>query len=171
MVCLVRSLLIRNLGADSHISWPGNRDPQPPIRPFLTRKSCSLDRGGWMTPRGGCRPTDPPRSRKIFLIFDLRNFGLSARLRLKKLSVWARLAGFLSNRATCKTDPDTLERAEGLDFRHRFWTRLQQVSALNVEITALLVGTVGSALQNYPQLTSRELRRTSWSHCLNTSIV
>ena len=62
---LLRNLLIRNLGADFQISWPGNRDSQAPRRPFLRRISCSLEREGWMTPPGGCRPPEPPRSRKI----------------------------------------------------------------------------------------------------------
>ena len=100
--CVVRNSLIRNVDPDSVISWPGNRDPQSRKRPFLGRIFCSLERGGWMTPRGGCRPAEPPRSRKIFSIFGLRNFGLSARFRLKKLSVWPILGGFLSNGATCR---------------------------------------------------------------------
>ena len=41
---------------------------------------------------------------------------------------------------------------------------------LNVKMTAPLVGTVGSALQNYPQWTSPELRRTSGNHFASTSI-
>ena len=62
----LRNLLIRNLGADFHISWPGNRDSQAPKRPFLNRISCSLEREGWMTPRGGCAPPNPPARERFF---------------------------------------------------------------------------------------------------------
>ena len=35
------------------------------------RRFCSLERGGCMTPRGGLRPPEPPRSRKILVGFWL----------------------------------------------------------------------------------------------------
>ena len=92
----IRNLLIRNLGADFQISWPGNRNSQLPKTPFLKWISCSLEREGWMTPRGGCRPPEPSRSRKMFLIFGLRNCPVSGRFGAKKSSMWTRLGGFLS---------------------------------------------------------------------------
>ena len=67
---LIRNLLIRNVGADSVISWPGNRDPQSPGRPFLRGK----DRAAW---KGGMDPLEgaaaPPNHllRIMFLMFDL----------------------------------------------------------------------------------------------------
>ena len=38
-----------------------------------------LGKGGWMTPRGGCAPREPPRSRKIFLSVDFDVFLLCFR--------------------------------------------------------------------------------------------
>ena len=93
---LLRNLLIRNLGADFQISWPGNRHSQPPKGPFSKWLLCSLEREGWMTPRGGCRPPELSRSRHFFFNFDSRTFGISDRFLAKKLSVWARTGGFLS---------------------------------------------------------------------------
>ena len=61
VACLLRKLLIRNIGADSAISWPGNRDSQPPIRPFLGRMCCSSERWGMDDPRGGAAaPANTP---------------------------------------------------------------------------------------------------------------
>ena len=72
VACLLRiNLLMRNLGADSVISWPRNRDPQARKRPFLGRIFCSLERRGWMTLGGAAAPPNPP-ARKRFLDFWLK---------------------------------------------------------------------------------------------------
>ena len=69
---LLRNLLIRNVGPESCIFWPGNRESRPRKDSFLGRKFCSLERGGCMTPRGGCMTPGgaaaprTPRSRKRF---------------------------------------------------------------------------------------------------------
>ena len=49
---LTRNVLIRNVGADVRMSWPGNCDPQLPKRPFLGGN----DLAGW---KGGA-PRAPP---------------------------------------------------------------------------------------------------------------
>ena len=43
---LVRNLLIRNVGADSVISWPGNRDPQPPEKTISCKNILQLGNEG-----------------------------------------------------------------------------------------------------------------------------
>ena len=70
---------------------------------FKTYKEIlQLGKGGMDDPSGGLLPPrPPPRSRKMFSIFGLRNVDFSARFWCKKLSVWLILGGFLSDRATC----------------------------------------------------------------------
>ena len=46
-------------------------------------------------------------------------------------------------------------------FYAKFWKFYMAVWALNVKLTGPLVVTAGSALENYPWWTSRELQRTS----------
>ena len=77
------------------LAWKSR--PSVPKRRFLGRTCCSLERGGGTTPSGGLRPSKPPVS-EDFLNFGLRNVGVWARFWLKKLSVWPRFGGFLSER-------------------------------------------------------------------------
>ena len=85
---LLRNLLIRNLGADSVVSWPENRDPQSRKDDFLEGNLAAW-KGRDARPLGGAAA--PP-------LFDSRNFGVWAQFWLKKPSVWPRFGGFLSKR-------------------------------------------------------------------------
>ena len=76
------------------LAWKSR--PTAPNKRFLGRTFCSLERRSGTTCSGGLRPPLNPSSRKMFLTFGLRHFGVCARCWLKKLSVWPIFGGFLS---------------------------------------------------------------------------
>ena len=62
LACLIRNFIISNLEADSAISWPRNRDPQPPEKTISWKDILQLGKGGVDDPSGGLRPPRPHRS-------------------------------------------------------------------------------------------------------------